>query len=162
MTAEARFWDRVEKSGGCWHWTGSTVGKPGLRYGSFYLGSGKTVRAHRYSYELHNGKIEGGLAVCHACDNPLCVNPAHLWLGTIAENNRDCHAKGRNPQWRRTHCRNGHEFTPENTFLTNKGFRSCRICQRAHNQKWGRRVRGPGTGGWRKKKNLLRTNKEPV
>ena len=86
------FWRHVNKTDGCWLWTASTNGG---RYGKFSL-AGKTVSAHRFSWELANGPITTAeLFVCHKCDNVKCVNPAHLFLGTAGDNVRDCHNKGR-------------------------------------------------------------------
>jgi len=94
--AVARFWAKVDKdSADCWIWTGSKRNKG---YGAFVWYDGGDVvqgRAHRFSYELHYGKIPDGLCVLHKCDNPSCVNPEHLFIGTKADNNRDMHNKGR-------------------------------------------------------------------
>jgi hypothetical protein len=79
----------------CWPWTG---GKQGKGYGQFYRRKGVPEGAHRFSWELANGRpIPLGRMVMHSCDNPPCVNPAHLSVGTCADNNRDKTAKGRNP-----------------------------------------------------------------
>jgi len=91
-----RFWSRVSRPSeqACWLWTGSTRGADGHKYGGFSSG-GKTVGAHRYSWELANGTIPDGMLVCHKCDTPLCVNPSHLFIGSCKDNVQDMHAKGR-------------------------------------------------------------------
>lgn len=78
----------------CWEWQGmrtatgyGIVARPGKH--------GRTITAHRYSYELHIGPIPEGMLVCHKCDNPPCCNPNHLFIGTIAENQQDMAEKGR-------------------------------------------------------------------
>lgn len=90
-----RFWPKVDRSGGtnaCWLWLAST--KKG--YGQLWVRElGRAALAHRISYELNIGEIPNGLFVCHTCDNPTCVNPNHLFLGTEEDNNRDCYSKGR-------------------------------------------------------------------
>lgn len=85
----ARFWDKVDMSGECWVWTAAT-NRNG--YGVF---SGRTRLAHRMAWKEVNGAIPRGLFVCHHCDNPPCVRPEHLFLGTCADNVRDMLLKGR-------------------------------------------------------------------
>lgn len=82
---------RVTK-GGCWEWTGGTNGKQG--YGQFRV-RGKRVQVHRASYEAFIGPIPNGLFACHRCDNKLCFNPSHLFLGTPRDNAWDASVKGR-------------------------------------------------------------------
>ena len=114
----------------CWPWLG-TVDPDGYGYTTF---EGKQRRAHRVALARAKGlsmaAIEG-LVVLHLCDNPPCCNPAHLLLGTQAENVADCHAKGRargvfRPQER---CKRGHDLTPENTYVhAATGKRRCAPC----------------------------------
>jgi hypothetical protein len=94
-SAVDRFWSKVDQSGGpdaCWIWTGWRSSKGYGRSRSV----GRWLFAHRVSWELANGPIPSGLLVCHHCDNPPCVNPAHLFVGTNSDNMRDCISKGRN------------------------------------------------------------------
>ena len=76
----------------CIIWEGRTWSQG--RYGCLYV-NGKTVLAHRYAWENVNGKIPDGLIVCHKCDNGLCINPNHLFIGTHKDNMQDCSRKGR-------------------------------------------------------------------
>ena len=85
-----RFWSRVNKSE-CWEWMGARNEKG---YGVVAV-DGKTPKAHRVAWELENGPIPAGVCVLHRCDNPPCCNPAHLFLGSKKDNNRDMISKGR-------------------------------------------------------------------
>lgn len=94
-TMAERFWSHVAKGDGCWEW--QSVRKSHykrLEYGIFYVGGRKRF-AHRTAWELEHGPIPTGLCVLHCCDNPPCVRPDHLKLGTIKENNRDRSERGR-------------------------------------------------------------------
>ena len=94
-TIVQRFWSSVEKTTSCWLWRGN---KSGRGYGNLWV-AGVYILAHRLSYELHSGPIPHGLLVLHDCpdgDNPLCVNPDHLWIGTQQDNVHDMFRKQRN------------------------------------------------------------------
>lgn len=88
----ARFWANVRKGARCWEWTGSRIGKN--QYGQFTTADGQY--AHRFSWALANGRpVPSGLSVLHHCDNPICVRPDHLFVGTHTDNMRDAARKGR-------------------------------------------------------------------
>ncbi len=92
MTLEDRFWEKVDVRGEneCWEWTG------GKRAGYGRMRKGrKQVGAHCVSWEIHNGELPAGFQALHDCDNPGCVNPGHLFLGTHGDNMADRNTKGR-------------------------------------------------------------------
>lgn len=90
---------RGEKLSDCWSWTGN---RPGGLYGHFSVGTDKTVKAHRWIYQHVYGKIPNGLIVRHKCDNPPCVNPLHLEVGTHKDNQQDKIKRGRGADRRGT------------------------------------------------------------
>jgi hypothetical protein len=131
-----RFWSKVAKSEGCWEWIGS---RSTSGYGQFYL-RGRLVQAHRAAWEIVNDRpFPDGMLACHHCDNKICVRPDHLFVGTLSMNALDAEAKGLLRHYgnaKHTYCRNGHQFSPENTSYrvhrpTGALHRRCRACHRA-------------------------------
>jgi hypothetical protein len=123
----ARFWSKVDRSGGpdaCWPWAGSLSGGYGhLRFNKSYTYS------HRVAWTLTNGPVVDGMVIDHLCRNRACCNPAHLEPVTNRENLL------RGVGWvadhaRRTHCPAGHPYSPENTRLSARNQRHCRACSR--------------------------------
>jgi hypothetical protein len=114
----------------CWEWRGN---RHQQGYG-FIKVNPRNLLAHRVSYELHVGPIPGGMVVCHQCDNPPCINPAHLRVGTQADNMRESVERGRHANAGKTHCLRGHPRTPENLSGTGS-HRKCKICARASDRK---------------------------
>lgn len=131
IPAEVRFWAKVEKTDTCWNW----IGGKNWGYGCFFLTNPRrSAKAHRHSWEMHNGPIPVGLVVCHRCDNRACVRPDHLFLGTCKDNMQDCVAKGRFNGGRRnaakTHCPRGHDYAVEGRRRSDTGSRYCLQCLR--------------------------------
>lgn len=111
LSPEQRFWPKVDATATCWLWTASLDSSG---YGIFHV-DGRMLKAHRWAYEHFRGPIPKGLHIDHLCRRRACVNPAHLEPVSHQENMRRA---------RRTHCRRGHELTPENTYI----IRTCKAC----------------------------------
>lgn len=127
--AEDRFWSKVEKTDDCWLWKGATTKGAGeYHYGSFHY-QGKTVRVHRFAYELLVGDIPEGLTIDHLCRETLCVNPEHLEAVTHRENV----LRGIGPSAqhsKKTHCPYGHPYNGDNLAYSPKRSRVCKECRR--------------------------------
>ncbi len=139
LSIEERIGRHVDKSSGCWIWTGYSNEQG---YGLMTIEKVPRL-AHRVHWESVNGSIKKGLCICHICDTPSCVNIEHLFLGAPADNNRDRDEKGRHYSATQTHCKHGHLFDINNTYYCNtkrngkqKSYRHCRACNRRRMAEW--------------------------
>lgn len=130
------FWAFVAKrhTHGCWRWTGPTDPSGYGRWSKIF--------AHRHSWTLAHGAIPTGMWVLHHCDNKPCVNPAHLYLGTVVENTQDAVERGRNYRPpRKTHCASGHEISGDNLRVVRSKRGEKHICRMCDNVRSGDRQR---------------------
>ena len=125
----------TELPNGCWQWTAHT-NKLGYAHGCF---KNRQWTITRLVYCATQGGFDPQLDVCHTCDNPSCVNPIHLWLGSRAANICDSVEKGRHHLSAATHCKRGHPLFGDNLYVNPAGKRTCKTCQTA---------RGRMRAGW--------------
>jgi len=119
----------IDTDTGCWNWTAATSGRDGRKYGCFWIG--RQIKAHQYALLVKQGFLSPDKVACHTCDNHRCVNPDHLYEGTVSDNVRDAVERGRhsNGQSEKTHCAKGHPYVDTNTYFAPDGHRQCRTCR---------------------------------
>jgi hypothetical protein len=123
----------------CWNWKASKR----FGYGDFFpCGRRKRVKAHRFSYEFFKGAVPSGLQLDHLCRNRACVNPDHLEPVSSQENLVRSPLTWAGINSRKTHCKHGHEFTAENTYVAPDGQRGCRVCLRRRTHEYWERKHG--------------------
>lgn len=134
-----RFIDKIFIGDGCWEWCGSKFPKRVGGYGFMMVGSKtdgsmKSKRAHRLSFEFFRDAIPSGLHVLHKCDNPLCVNPNHLFLGTHQDNMADMRAKGRHAHGEMV---GGAKSTADGVREIRRRYAACGVSQEALGSEYG-------------------------
>ena len=129
--------DNIYQGTPCWDWT-ACKDKDG--YGSFSV-NGKSIRSHKFSYELYNGEIPKGLQLDHLCRNRDCINPIHLEPVTAQENiKRGLSGKINNYNKQKTHCPQGHKYNIQNTYRDlSRNNRHCIICTKTKQKKYQQR-----------------------
>lgn len=129
MNLDDRFWSKVDlDTEGCWRWV-ACLNAAG--YGLFRH-EGRSRLAHRLAWAEVNGEAPAGTVLDHLCRNRYCIRPDHLEAVTRAENNR----RGWRDRTPKPYCVNGHEYTPENTYIQTTGMRQCLTCKRAQSNAW--------------------------
>lgn len=132
-TFPSRFWRMVKFTDTCWMWTGYLNA---CGYGVVILRRGKTMLCNRASWVLCNGPIPSGKQILHRCDNPACVNPAHLFIGTHVENMQDRQDKGRTPKGEHS---GSHKLTTETVLKIREEYASgtnrCQLSRKYHTSK---------------------------
>lgn len=139
-----------EPNCGCWLWTG---GLQSSGYGHFITYDKSERSAHRFSYKTYVGPIPEGLTIDHKCNVKICVNPEHLQVMTLSNNVGRYYAE-------MTHCRAGHEYTLENTWVSKEGYRRCRTCDQRRDKERAPEHRVYAREYQRIKRQRLRENKE--
>jgi hypothetical protein len=132
MSPDQKFWPKIDKTATCWIWKG---GRTAQGYGIFKQDK-KPILAHRFSYEIHKGKIPIGMVMCHHCDNPSCVNPEHLFYGTPKDNRQDSLRKNRQARGEK---QGAHKLTEEQV-------KKIRAIYKWHNSQLGLRSLGETFG----------------